>query len=63
MLSGLTLTLKMKSEFLYFKHYSIDFQSSKGMDLNSPVTDDYFDKAPFEFEGTIKKLFFKYFEE
>jgi arylsulfatase len=33
-----------------------------GMDLNSPVADDYFDKAPFKFEGTLKKLHFKYLE-
>ncbi|WP_296895866.1 sulfatase-like hydrolase/transferase, partial [Thiohalocapsa sp.] len=31
-----------------------------GMDIGSPVADDYFDKAPFEFEGTLKKLYFKY---
>lgn len=30
-----------------------------GMDLNSPVADDYFDKAPFAFEGTLGKLHFK----
>lgn len=30
-----------------------------GMDLNSPVANDYFDKAPFEFEGTLKRLHFK----
>jgi hypothetical protein len=29
------------------------------MDTSSPVADDYFDKAPFEFEGTLKKLYFK----
>ncbi len=29
-----------------------------GMDLNSPVADDYFDKVPFKFEGTLKKLHF-----
>jgi arylsulfatase len=29
-----------------------------GMDLNSPVADAYFDKVPFEFEGTLKKLHF-----
>ena len=33
-----------------------------GMDLNSPVADDYFDKAPFKFEGTLKRLHFKYLE-
>ena len=31
-----------------------------GMDTASPVADDYFDKAPFKFEGTLKKLHFKY---
>jgi len=31
-----------------------------GMDTASPVADDYFDKAPFEFEGTLKRLHFKY---
>jgi arylsulfatase len=31
-----------------------------GMDTLSPVADDYFDKAPFKFEGTLKKLYFKY---
>ena len=31
-----------------------------GMDTASPVADDYFDQAPFEFEGTLKKLHFKY---
>jgi len=30
-----------------------------GMDTSSPVADDYVDKAPFEFEGTLKKLHFK----
>jgi len=34
-----------------------------GMDLCSPVADDYFDKAPFKFEGTLKKLHFKYLEQ
>jgi len=29
-----------------------------GMDTSSPVADDYFDKAPFAFEGTLKKLHF-----
>jgi hypothetical protein len=30
------------------------------MDLpDSPVADDDFDKGPFEFEGTLKKLHFK----
>jgi arylsulfatase len=31
-----------------------------GMDTSSPVANDYFDRAPFEFEGTLKKLYFKY---
>ncbi|WP_439102972.1 sulfatase-like hydrolase/transferase, partial [Congregibacter sp.] len=31
-----------------------------GMDTLSPVADDYFDRAPFEFEGTLKQLYFKY---
>jgi arylsulfatase len=30
-----------------------------GMDLSSPVADDYYDKAPFEFEGTLKRLHFQ----
>jgi arylsulfatase len=30
-----------------------------GMDTNSPVANDYFDKAPFKFEGTLKRLYFK----
>ena len=30
-----------------------------GRDTCSPVADDYFDKAPFEFEGTLKQLYFK----
>jgi arylsulfatase len=30
-----------------------------GMDTASPVADDYFDKAPFEFEGTLKRLHFE----
>jgi len=29
-----------------------------GMDTSSPVADDYFDQAPFVFEGTLKKLHF-----
>ena len=33
-----------------------------GMDTASPVANDYFDKAPFKFEGTLKKLHFKYLE-
>jgi len=31
-----------------------------GMDLGSPVSDDYFDKAPFTFEGTNLKAVFEY---
>jgi arylsulfatase len=34
-----------------------------GMDLNSPVADAYFDKGSFPFEGSLKKLHFKYLEE
>jgi len=30
-----------------------------GMDTASPVANDYFDKAPFEFEGTLKRLHFE----
>jgi len=33
-----------------------------GLDTSSPVANDYFDKAPFKFEGTLKKLHFKYLE-
>ena len=34
-----------------------------GMDTASPVANDYFDKAPFKFEGSLKKLHFKYPEK
>jgi arylsulfatase len=30
-----------------------------GCDTSSPVADGYFDKAPFKFEGTLKRLYFK----
>jgi arylsulfatase len=30
-----------------------------GMDTSSPVANDYFDRAPFEFEGTLKRLHFE----
>jgi arylsulfatase len=30
-----------------------------GMDTSSPVADAYFDKAPYRFEGELKKLYFK----
>jgi arylsulfatase len=30
-----------------------------GRDTCSPVADDYFEKAPFKFEGTLKRLYFK----
>jgi arylsulfatase len=30
-----------------------------GMDTLSPVADAYFDKVPFTFEGTLKRLYFK----
>ena len=29
------------------------------MDTSSPVADDYYDKAPFRFEGTLKRLHFQ----
>jgi hypothetical protein len=29
------------------------------MDLNSPVADAYYDKAPFAFEGTLERLHFE----
>jgi hypothetical protein len=29
------------------------------MDTSSPVADDYYDKAPFKFEGTLKRLHFQ----
>jgi len=32
-----------------------------GMDTSSPVADDYFDLAPFEFNGRLGRLFFQYF--
>ena len=31
-----------------------------GMDLNSPVADDYFDRAPFAFNGKLKRLHFEH---
>jgi arylsulfatase len=31
-----------------------------GMDTSSPVANDYLDRAPFAFEGTLKRLHFKY---
>jgi hypothetical protein len=33
------------------------------MDTSSPVADAYFDEAPFECEGTLKRLHFKYLEQ
>jgi len=30
-----------------------------GMDTSSPVADDYFNKAPFKFEGSLNKLHFR----
>ena len=30
-----------------------------GMDTSSPVADDYFEKAPFRFEGKLERLYFK----
>ena len=32
-----------------------------GMDTSSPVADDYFDLAPFEFNGRLPRLYFRYF--
>jgi len=32
-----------------------------GMDTSSPVADDYFDLAPFEFNGRLSRLYFQYF--
>jgi arylsulfatase len=34
-----------------------------GMDTSSPVADDYLDKAPFRFEGTLKRLHFRNLSE
>jgi arylsulfatase A-like enzyme len=34
-----------------------------GMDTSSPVANDYFDKAPFAFEGTLKRLHFANLED
>jgi arylsulfatase len=34
-----------------------------GMDTSSPVANDYFDKAPFAFEGTLKRLHFANLEQ
>jgi hypothetical protein len=33
------------------------------MDTCSPVADDYFEKAPFKFEGALKRLHFKNLQE
>lgn len=33
-----------------------------GMDTNSPVADAYFDQAPFEFNGRLNRLYFKYLQ-
>ena len=30
-----------------------------GLDTNSPVADDYFEKAPFKFEGKLNRVYFK----
>ena len=30
-----------------------------GMDTSSPVANDYFNKPPFNFQGTLKKMHFK----
>jgi arylsulfatase len=34
-----------------------------GMDTSSPVANSYFDRAPFEFEGTLKRLHFVNLEQ
>jgi len=34
-----------------------------GADTSSPVADDYFEKAPFKFEGTLLRLHFKNLQE
>jgi arylsulfatase len=34
-----------------------------GCDTSSPVADDYFDKAPFRFNGKLKRLYFKNLQE
>ena len=34
-----------------------------GMDTSSPVADDYFEKAPFKFEGKLKRLYFENLQE
>jgi arylsulfatase len=31
-----------------------------GMDSYSPVSEDYYDRAPFAFKGRIEKVFAKY---
>ena len=31
----------------------------EGMDASSPVANDSFDEAPFMFEGTLKRLYFR----
>ncbi|RHW77800.1 hypothetical protein [Colwellia sp. RSH04] len=33
-----------------------------GMDLNSPVSLDYWDRVPFEFSGKIEKVHIKYID-
>jgi arylsulfatase len=34
-----------------------------GMDTSSPVADDYFDRAPFRFGGSLKRLYFRNLQE
>ena len=34
-----------------------------GMDTCSPVANDYFEKAPFKFEGKLNRIFFKNLKE
>jgi hypothetical protein len=33
-----------------------------GMDANAPVSLDYYDRAPFKFNGKIEKVYIKYLE-
>jgi hypothetical protein len=33
------------------------------MDTSSPVADAYFDRAPFAFEGTLKRLYFVHLDQ
>jgi len=33
-----------------------------GVDMGSPVALDYFDKAPFRFNGKIEKIYIRYLD-